>query len=252
MEVIEIPSSPEQSPRPLHRKAKVVNDTIVLSDSDDEEYVKPRHFRDRGGHAGAAGPSKRKTPAPLLQHKKDASSRSLENIPAKRRPKSKSVPLFLPSDEENEPPVFAGPEDAHDIVDVDNLPSTPPDPIPGYVAQILEIIPDVDPEYALSLVRQHYPQSQDQVVEPVLHALFEHPAYPKLDKKGKRKRVEDDNDGRAKHKAAKFDYGSKDREYRGGVHYAQMSIDQVRFSYPLGAISPLLTRHSASSCPSTS
>ncbi|KAJ7509982.1 hypothetical protein B0H11DRAFT_1957067 [Mycena galericulata] len=227
-EVIEIPSSPEQSPRlrPLR-----VNETIVLTDSEDEEYLKPRHFRERGGHAGEAGPSKKKNPAPLLQHKKDASSGSLENIPAKRRPKSKSVPLFLPSDEENEPPVFA--DDEIDLVDIENLPP-PPDPIPGFVTQVLEIIPDVDPEYALSLVRQHYPQSQDQVLEPVLHALFEDPAYPKLDRKGKRKRVEDEDpaDGRGKHKAAKLDYGSKDREYKGGVHYAQLSIDQLMLDFP--------------------
>ncbi|KAJ7741519.1 hypothetical protein DFH07DRAFT_837532 [Mycena maculata] len=232
-EVIEIPSSPEQSPKfrskplPSQGKARAINDTIVLvTDSEDEDHDNGHHFRKR--HAGAAGPSKRKMPPPpLLQ--KGASSSSLDNIPAKRRPKSKSVPLFLPSDEENEPPVLP---DEVDVVDVDHLPS-PPDPIPGYVAQILEIIPDVDPEYAMSLVRQHHPQSQDQVVEPVLHALFEDPTYPKVDKKGKRKRVEDDGqDGHGKYKAAKLDYGSKDREYKGSVHYPQMCIDQLMLDFP--------------------
>ncbi|KAJ7109483.1 hypothetical protein C8R44DRAFT_635668 [Mycena epipterygia] len=234
-EVIDIPSSPEPSPRvrsktlPSRGKARLDNETIVLTDSEDEEYARPRN-RD----PGAAGPSRRKQPTPLLQHKKDASSGSLENIPTRRRPpKSKSVPLFLPSDEENEPPEY---ERLHEeAIVVDNLPSPPPDPIPGYVAQVLEIIPDVDPEHAFSLVRQHYPQSGDQVVEPVLHALFEDPTYPKLDKKGKRKRVEEDDlpgDARGKPKA-KLDYSSKDREYKGGVHYPDLSLNQLMLDFPL-------------------
>jgi TRIAD3 protein (E3 ubiquitin-protein ligase RNF216) len=214
MNIIDIPSSPSQSPKPRSKplasrgKPKLDNDTIILIDSDDEERVQRPHVRDRGVNQGAAGPSRRKQPAPLHQHNKDASSGSLENIPARRRPKSKSVPLFLPSDEENEPPALDDPalEHPEEPIVVDNFPSPPPDPIPGYVAQVLEIIPDVDPEYALSLIRQHYPESRDQVVEPVLHALFEDPAYPKLDKKGKRKRVEGDipGDARDTPKKAKF------------------------------------------------
>ncbi|KAJ7125457.1 hypothetical protein C8R43DRAFT_1030232 [Mycena crocata] len=232
MNVIEIPSSPEASPRakpkalpPIRAKKRVDTDTIELSDSEDE--VRYTHFRERGAHAGRAGPS-RTQPAPLRQHKKDASIGSLENIPAKRRPKSKSVPLFLPSDEENEPP----PVQENAII-VENFPTPPPDPIPGFVGTISEIIPDVDPEYVLSLVRQHYPQSGDQVVEPVLHALFEDPSYPKRDRKGKRKRVEEDEQGDARGKPkGKLDYGSKDREYKGGLHYADLSVEQLMLDFP--------------------
>jgi TRIAD3 protein (E3 ubiquitin-protein ligase RNF216) len=238
-EIIDISSSPEPSPRPRTKtlpsrgKARLDNNTIVLTDSEDEDYAIQRpYFHDRGTHMGA-GPSRR--PAPVLHHKKDAASGSLENIPAKRRPKSKSVPLFLPSDEENEPPELAGVEEEEPII-VDNLPSPPPDPIPGYVDRVLDVLPDALPDYVLILVQQHYPESRDQVVETVLHALFENPTYPKVDKKGKRKHIEEDvpsqGDARGQPKV-KLDYASKDRAYNGGVHYEQLAVDQLMLDFPL-------------------
>ncbi|KAJ7449917.1 hypothetical protein FB451DRAFT_1052540 [Mycena latifolia] len=252
MDVIDIPSSPEPPaarPKNIFReKAKPDNETIVLTDSsEDEEPIQRPRFRDPGVNSGAAGPSRRTQPNPPLRHKKDASAGSLQNIPARRRPKSKSVPLFLPSDEENEPPEFEGLDEPifdeenelpefeglDEPILVDNFPSPPPDPIPGYVAQVLEIIPDVDPEYALSLVRQHHAQSGDQVVGPVLHALFEDPAYPKVDKKGKRKRVDEEVQGDVRGKPkAKLDYANKDREYSGGVHYADLCLEQLMLDFP--------------------
>ncbi|KAJ7695769.1 hypothetical protein B0H17DRAFT_1055510 [Mycena rosella] len=71
----------------------------------------------------------------------------------------------------------------------------PPDLFSDYLAQVLEIIPDVDPEYALSLVKQYHPGYFVHVAEAVIEALFKDPTYPKLDTKGKRKRVEDDGQG---------------------------------------------------------
>ncbi|KAJ7632726.1 hypothetical protein FB45DRAFT_913292 [Roridomyces roridus] len=213
-EVIDISSSSPEPP-PCKTTRGQSSTVIVLTDSEDEE-PRPRH-RDR------AGPSKRK-PNPPLQ-RRHAPAGSLENIPSKRGSASKSVPLFLPSDEENfdfEPP----------SVDLQDESKLQVDPLPGFVSQILEIVPDVDPEYALSLVREQYPKHQDQVVEPVLHLLFEDPSYPKLDRKGKRKRVETDEAGRDPAKAAKIDYGSKDREYKGGIHYGQLSIDQLMLDFP--------------------
>ncbi|KAF7338212.1 hypothetical protein MVEN_02046300 [Mycena venus] len=238
-DVIEIPdSSPENTPRPRAKplpsrgKGRALDqDIIAITDSEDEGHSSQWHnFRDRD----AAGPSRRKLTTPLRHHKKDASSGSLENLPVKRRlPKAKSIPLFLPSDEENEPPPSQLPEADEEPINVDNLPSPPPDPIPGFVERVLDILPDALPEHVSDLVRQHYPQSQDQVVETVLHVLFEDPSYPKVDKKGKRKRVEDDAQGEARGQPkAKLDYGSKDREYKGGVHYDQLAIDQLMVDFP--------------------
>ncbi|KAJ7343378.1 hypothetical protein DFH08DRAFT_872523 [Mycena albidolilacea] len=237
-DAVEISSSSESSPKPQAKplpprgKGRAVN-TYVLSDSDDEDPpIQRPHFPDRDARADAPGPSRRK-PTTLLRHKKDASSGSLENIPAKRQPpKPKHTPLFLPSDEENEPPELR--DVGEEPIDIDNLPSPPPDPIPGYVERVLDVLPDALPEHVLELVKQHYPQSREQVAETVLHALFEDPAYPKVDKKGKRKRVEGDVQGEERGQPKpKLDYGSKDREYKGGVHYEQLAIDQLMVDFPL-------------------
>ncbi|KAJ7271887.1 hypothetical protein B0H12DRAFT_1091875 [Mycena haematopus] len=211
-DIIEIASSPETSPQPQAKQRP--------------------HFRDRHAHTDVSGPSRRKPTSPL-RRKADASSGSLENIPARRQaPRAKSTPLFLPSDEENEPPELFDVDEEPIIVD--NLPSPPPDPIPGYVERVLDVLPDALPEHVWDLVRQHYPQSGDQVAETVLHALFEDPTYPKVDKKGKRKRVEDDVQGDARGQpTAKLDYGSKDREYKGGLNYEQLAIEALMVDFPL-------------------
>ncbi|KAJ7172366.1 hypothetical protein C8R46DRAFT_992489 [Mycena filopes] len=240
-DVIEIASSPENSPRIVAKtllrntkgKARAHPDTIVLTDSEDEVVQRPS-FRDRGVRAAVAGPSRRTQPNPLHRLKNDASG-SLENIPAKRRPKSKSVPLFFPSDEENEPPEIPPLDLAEEAINVDHFPSPPPDPIPGYVQQILDVLPDALPEHVTTLVRETHPEAGEQVVERVLHALFEDPSYPKLDKKGKRKRVEEENDqGDARGQPkSKHDLASVDREFKGGIHYSQLAIDQLMLDFPL-------------------
>ncbi|KAF8212123.1 hypothetical protein K438DRAFT_1806002 [Mycena galopus ATCC 62051] len=240
-DIVEVASSPGNSPRtqtkplPSRGKGRVLDrDTIILIDSDDEERpIQRPHFRDRDAREDAPGPSKRKPTTPLRRHKADASSGSLENIPAKRQlAKARSTPLFLPSDEENEPPPYHLDDEP---INVDNIASPPPDPIPGFVERVLDVLPDALPEHVFDLVRQHYPQSREQVVETVLHTLFEDPTYPKVDKKGKRKRVEEDDvqgDARGQPKP-KLDYGSKDREYKGGVHYTDLAIEELMLNFPL-------------------
>lgn len=112
----------------------------------------------------------------------------------------------------------------------------------GYVAQVLEIVPDVDPPYVLGLLIQYYPDYRDKVVEPVLHRLFEDPSYPKLERgKGKRKRDDGDENGEVgshdgpvggsgKGKEKDIDYSKKDRPKTGGVHYMDLAV--VRESMP--------------------
>jgi TRIAD3 protein (E3 ubiquitin-protein ligase RNF216) len=101
------------------------------------------------------------------------------------------------------------------------------DPTSTYVARILEIIPDVDPDHLLDLVTKNVPTHGDQVVEHVLHSLFEDPTYPKVDRKGKGKRRQSDGDAEGDgtpSKRTKIDYGNKERPYKGGVHYADMAL----------------------------
>lgn len=92
-----------------------------------------------------------------------------------------------------------------------------------YLAQVLEIVPDVDPEHALALLKSHHESRGSNAVEPVLHALFEDNSYPKVNKdKGKRKREEDEANERAK--SRKIDYGDKNRAPPKGPNYRTLAI----------------------------
>ncbi|KAJ7065083.1 hypothetical protein B0H15DRAFT_177088, partial [Mycena belliarum] len=97
------------------------------------------------------------------------------------------------------------------------------------VAQILEVYTGcVDTDHALLLVKQRLGETRERVAEHIINALFENPTYPKLDNKGKRKRVEDASDaqgearGQPKHKV---DYGK-------GVHYPELCLDQLLVDFP--------------------
>jgi len=96
-----------------------------------------------------------------------------------------------------------------------------------YLAQVLEIIPNVKSEHALGLVQSHYKQFKDSVVERVLHALFEDDSYPKIEtKKAKRKR-EDEGVG-GQNKVLKLDYGNKDRPKAVGSNYIHLAFVSLR------------------------
>ncbi|TCD66626.1 hypothetical protein EIP91_001093, partial [Steccherinum ochraceum] len=131
------------------------------------------------------------------------------------------------------------------------LPTPPPfeppeDPLSMFVAQVLEIIPDVEPDHVLSLVTLHYEEYKDKVVEPVLHALFEDPNYPKLDKKGKRKRIEPEERGEESSSVAKrrvseapvalpvleLDYADERRPHPPGPYYDELSISRLSLVFP--------------------
>lgn len=96
------------------------------------------------------------------------------------------------------------------------------DPIDAAMTQVLIIIPDVDPDHLRRLIVEHLPAYQDQGIERVLHILFEDPAYPKLDRKGKRKRADGEEGGGTKR--PKINYGDVDRQFRGGAHYVGLAL----------------------------
>ncbi|EGO04090.1 hypothetical protein SERLA73DRAFT_175842 [Serpula lacrymans var. lacrymans S7.3] len=103
----------------------------------------------------------------------------------------------------------------------------------GYIARVLEIIPDVQPAHVLSLVEKYILTKPDNIVELILHSLFEDPTYPKIDKKGKRKRSEEDEGGATRGSPKlKVDYGQKDRECKGGPHYLDMALEQLLVDFP--------------------
>ncbi|KAI0753809.1 hypothetical protein C8Q74DRAFT_1211250 [Fomes fomentarius] len=102
-----------------------------------------------------------------------------------------------------------------------------------YVAQVLEIIPDVLPAHVFSLIEQRHPTHKDNVVEAVLHLLMENPDYPKVDVKGKGKRKRDDSDDHQAQRAVrpKVDYGDKNRKADRGLHYASLTIEQLESDF---------------------
>ena len=96
--------------------------------------------------------------------------------------------------------------------------------ISGYMAQVLEIIPDVAPEYLLALIMQLYPQHRKESIDLAIQILFEDGQYPKVERRGKRM-SEVDLDIRALKKARieYTDYSQRDRPSVGG-DYVNMSL----------------------------
>ncbi|KAH9856068.1 hypothetical protein C2E23DRAFT_809859 [Lenzites betulinus] len=213
----------------------------------------------------AAGPSRRRressaaaVPPPRVLHPKAGQSpqRKLSpaappqqppyEVPPRQPTPQAALPLFLPDLDFPEPPqpmadfapmlvdeqVFAPPIAPFEPYNEPH-PQAPPepqnyqDPLDAFVAQILEIIPDVLPSHVYSLVEQHYPKYLDKVVEPVLHQLFEDPQYPKADAKGKGKRKRDDDDQAEHPVKVKIDYGSKNRKWVGSPHYTKLAWDHL-------------------------
>ncbi|KAF9264839.1 hypothetical protein L218DRAFT_861859 [Marasmius fiardii PR-910] len=106
------------------------------------------------------------------------------------------------------------------------------DSVSTYFAQVLEIVPNVLPDHAIALITEYLPAHQNNVVEVVLHNLFDNPGYPKLDKKGKRKATETVNADNNKKIRVELDYGSTDRDRKGGMHYTSLAIDQLMLDFP--------------------
>lgn len=101
-------------------------------------------------------------------------------------------------------------------------PTVPTDPRNGYVERVIDVVPDVQPAHVLNLVEKFISTNPSQVVEQVLHALFEDSSYPKINRKGKRK-IEEIT---ASHTVSppKIDYLNGDREYNVGPHYIELSL----------------------------
>ncbi|KAH9900729.1 hypothetical protein C8Q73DRAFT_786155 [Cubamyces lactineus] len=129
---------------------------------------------------------------------------------------------------DNKPMPNAAPEAVNQPAAMDDT-----DPFDGFVAQVLEIIPDVLPAHVYSLIEQHYPNYLDKVVEPVLHTLFENPDYPRADAKGKGKRKhEDDEPQPDRGVKPKIDYGNKNRRHEGGYYYGILAVEQLAADFP--------------------
>ncbi|KAL0579960.1 hypothetical protein V5O48_002044 [Marasmius crinis-equi] len=241
-------------------KQKKMFPVIEISDSESDGEVEEGRNGTAAAAMPAAGPSK--TPG-FAQERPRASPFQQRTFPdenaalpkaGKAEPFNPIQELFLPSDEENEPPrrksrpaVVDVDADFEEIVDrnnkevinIDRLDSPPPSATPEeqasvYLVQVLEIVPNVQPDHATALILEHLPKLGANVVEFVLHSLFENPDYPKVDHKGKRKALTELASSEEVKKARNdtIDYGSVERDFKGGVHYVNMAIDQLMLDFP--------------------
>ena len=112
-------------------------------------------------------------------------------------------------------------------MDVDP-PSTakPTESLDHHLTHVLEVVPDVDPQFASELVAKFIAQGSENIVELTLHQLLEDANYPKVSKnKGKRKRTDDDESlAEQPEKTTRIDYASKERPFKGGAHYKDMAL----------------------------
>lgn len=226
------------------REASVL-EIIELTDSDND-FPAPQRNRTQPGPSSHPTPAQ--TPNAVLTFGKPRPE-LLTDAPASTPGSSQHVvrqerqgdhgPLFLPdSDDEKSmarlPPVPV----TQDVPDGAVTPPHPPppepaapkapavvDPIDEYVVRVLEIVPDVQPTHAVGLIEQFMQSQPANVVEFVLHALFEDPSYPRVNQKGKHKRDEPDSDPNARGSPKpKVDYASKERVYNCGPHYFERSL----------------------------
>ncbi|KAH9922385.1 uncharacterized protein B0H18DRAFT_1018159 [Fomitopsis serialis] len=268
VDIIELDSSPDLRPQTRARRANrpagkgkkraqfvPTGDVIELSDSDVEAPVVhvPRRQRPSPAGAGApvAGPS-RVVQLPLffpgsddeasVGHASMASSSkngdsvdipgNMANLhigqvaPAAALLAQPAVP-DVPPQEAPAMPVDPEPNAMVVKIPVDDGPTRRD----GYVAQVLEIVPDVLPEHVRTLLQLHEPAFKDRAVEQILHTLFENPNYPKAESKGKGKRKREDADDEREAKSVKVDYASTNREFYGPM-YALQALERLYVDFP--------------------
>jgi len=155
------------------------------------------------------------------------------------------------------PPLHMAPEPSNASIPVtaaltpssaEKLPPTPlPPPSPAqspqdtmsrHIAQVLEIVPDVDPNHCASLVATHQ-HLNESTVEHILHILFEDPNYPRAKKtncaNNRKRRMDGSSDDRlnkrlkenGKKKAANEDDGlwmNMERSVVGGSDYHSLTL----------------------------
>ncbi|KAI0640872.1 hypothetical protein C8Q79DRAFT_1014714 [Trametes meyenii] len=272
-------------PRPRPKRSLPAGDVIELTDSDSDSFpanVSTLHMshpnrpskKAKTRPEPVAGPSRRHDPqlpaaGLALVPVRAPSPAPVAAVPVRLPSPPAALPLFLPDlDEVAEPPAIpiplppsqpreVVPPAVHGLppVQMQAAPQAPAlqearDPFDAYVAQVVEIIPDVSLAHVYSLLEQYYPSHQENVVEHVLHTLFENPNYPKADAKGKGKRKrEDTDDGQEAGRAVrpKIDYGDAKRKSEGGPYYVHLALDQLMIDFPdipVAHIRETITAHS--------
>ena len=95
------------------------------------------------------------------------------------------------------------------------------------LAQILEVIPDVDPAHVLTLLEAQCAESKDSKVQAVFEILFNDPSYPKSERKLMKQKeitVEKAAEEEGSADTLTEDYANINRDFRGNNHYIDRSL----------------------------
>ncbi|KAI0776546.1 hypothetical protein BD413DRAFT_469028 [Trametes elegans] len=254
--------------RAWRKQALPDEDVIELTDTDSDELPaeishlyapRQKHSREKGRESAepVAGPSHRRDEPPAAPEPGSAqgSAAGSGRVPSPAAIAA-ALPLFLPdydfAEEQVPAPAAELPAELKGEEDIPPVPPAPAvemhppeppavqpkadgrDPFDVFVAQVLEIVPDVLPAHVYSLVEKYYTDYLEKVVEPVLHQLFENPDYPRLDMKdkGKRKRDDDDDEESPRQVKPKIDYGDKNRKFEGGLYYRDLAQERLGADFP--------------------
>ncbi|KAJ4466775.1 hypothetical protein C8R41DRAFT_871518, partial [Lentinula lateritia] len=131
----------------------------ITDSSDDEEVPTKKHFH-------KVKPQKQS--APTLLGKKDFHKKTFHIV----RRRKQSTPT--PKDE-----VRLNPPKAGQLI----RPQAEGKTLSAILAQVLELVPDVRPQFAKDLIRLHSTSGQNQVVEAVIHSLFETTSGRRVEKR---------------------------------------------------------------------
>ncbi|KIK93205.1 hypothetical protein PAXRUDRAFT_829200 [Paxillus rubicundulus Ve08.2h10] len=248
------PGPSKKRPRPTARKQAPMNTKVIieLTDSEDDKVhrkrVSTRKNRSQREHEPHVAPSMIQNGASssgklgILSDAGPASTAVVASGSSLPRRGGRYDPLFLPGSDDERAlvevlPVALPPDAAPPEPPTPKAPLVVPppvvDPVGEYVVRVIEVVPDAQPAHILGLVEQFMNTQPRNVVEFVLHALFEDPSYPKVDKKGKRNRDEPEGDENTRAvPKPRIDYANKEREYSGGPHYFEISLEQLMMDFP--------------------
>lgn len=130
---------------------------------------------------------------------------------------------------------------------VDPEPEPKPEPIDTLtfaLAKVLEIVPDVQPDHITALIHSFLdgdgePMSPNLLIEQILHQLLENPNYPKVEKRGKKRRATEEPDATGNgeigverpKKKVKIDYRATQRSKAPSVAYRNLALVSTSFYF---------------------
>lgn len=194
-------------------------DQDVIELSDDEEANQPRRKKARMDGRDTQGdvvlveivPPRNGGPSGV-QRQEGAQDDANVNAP-------RLVKIDMPRNKDAQLEEVKAVDDTIDLQDIIEV----ADPMDHYLSLVLEVVPDMDPEHAMALIQRNLPDLGEGVVQHIIHHALENPTYPRLDKKGK-KRKRDDSPSSSSVPAPACNFASIKREFTGGGSYSTIAL----------------------------